>query len=180
MNDDEQRKFSAAIAVTGTSFGRPIMEFALEVYVRKMRDVPFQAAMRGLYEAAASGKMPSANELYAAATGVLDDKDESQDTADRIIAAISKFGSYRSADALAAVGEVGEEVIRRFGGWAQICDVTNDQLGTLRAQLRDSARSVLARAKAGRLDEPARLPMPEGPRGLATTGALLAGVLPGR
>lgn len=180
MDQAEIERFTAAVSVTATSFGREVRDFALEVYARRMRAVPYQDAMRALYEAAAGGRMPSADELHAAATGAIAAADEAQDTADRIIRAISSCGWNNSARAMEAIGPVGQEVVRRFGGWGQVCEVETKELGTLRAQLRDSARSVLARAKAGRLDQPAQLPSPDAPRGLRPAGDLLGGLLPPR
>lgn len=175
MNKAEIRDFAHALVAAGEQVGRNMNnEFILDLYVETVQDLPAPAVMAALKASLRDGKMPTANELRAKATGTISETDEAQDTADRIIRAIKDHGSYQSAAALKAIGPVGAEVVARFGGWAQVCEVTTDGLSILRAQLRDSARSVMARARAGRLDQPAQLPGPsQAVQGLKPASAIL-------
>ncbi len=73
--------------------------------------------------------------------------DESNSTASKIIAAISEVGPYEVIRAKEQIGEIGWCVVERFGGWPLLCKVTNDQLPSTRAQLRDLSKSVLSEKK---------------------------------
>lgn len=67
----------------------------------------------------------------------------SEQVTGKIIQAISEIGPYRSVDARAFIGEDGWRAVERFGGWAQICLVENDQVTSTRAQLRNLIRSIV-------------------------------------
>ena len=177
MVTESRDRLTVAVATTAELAGKQLSDGALKLYAHQLRELPLDAVLRELTKGARSNRLPSIEEIDTAITGKVGDADDAQDTADRIIAAIRDCGSYQSTKAMEAIGPVGAEVVRRFGGWSQVCDVETKELGTFRAQLRDSARSVLARAKAGRLNEPAQLPAPETPRGLTSTAALIGGIL---
>jgi hypothetical protein len=180
MNARELAALTAALTSTAKTAGKALDEFTLGVYLQRLEPFDLGRVIPLLEEGVERAKLPTARELLDALEGRVADIDEDQEVAGRIIAAIPRFGSYRSKEALEFIGEVGTEVVKRFGGWAQICEVTTDQLGTLRAQLRDSSRGIRAMAKAGRLDRPPELPKPHMPVGLTSAANLLAGVLPGR
>lgn len=92
--------------------------------------------------------------------GDLTDATISVDVAGRIWGAVSKFGRYRIADAMAYIGEVGEYVVNNNGGWPEICDMANDpdESGIFKAQMRNEVLGALEKAKLGILDMPPTLP----------------------
>lgn len=174
MNAKELVLLTSALIATAKTAGKALDDFALRIYVKRLDPYPLARVIPLLEDAVERAKLPTVRELLDALDGRIEAADEAQDTADRIIRAIKDHGSYQSAAAMKAIGPVGAEVVARFGGWAQVCDVTTDGLSILRAQLRDSARSVMARARAGRLDEPAQLPGPsQGVQGLKPASNIL-------
>lgn len=175
MVTEARDRLTVAVATTAELAGKQLSDGALKLYAHQLRELPLDAVLRELTKGARSNRLPSIEEIDTAITGKISDKDEAQDVADRIVFAISRFGSYRSGDAMEHIGPVGAEVVRRFGGWSQVCEIKTEELGTFRAQLRESSRSLLARAKAGRLHEAPQLPAPQERRGLTSAAALLSG-----
>lgn len=81
------------------------------------------------------------------------------DAVSRIVESVSKFGPYRTVDAKSNIGELGWKVVQRDGGWINVCqNLTEDNLGTTRAQWREMAKSISARAHAGVLDSAPEIP----------------------
>lgn len=78
------------------------------------------------------------------------DEEIAAEVAARIDGAIHKFGYTRFDDAMAYIGEVGQEVVRMSGGWQAVCDLSYDQLPAARKMWRDVATQVSRRAFAGR------------------------------
>lgn len=81
--------------------------------------------------------------------------DLGQEVASKVIGAVSKFGSYRGAEARTWIGEIGWECVKRMGGWVTICaELTEENKGTFFAQIRGLAQTLNKQAKAGTLDQP--------------------------
>lgn len=78
----------------------------------------------------------------------------------RIVESLSRFGGYRHQDARAYIGELGWEVVKRQGGWTQLCtEVGADTpIGVFQAQAIKIAKSVLEHSRAGTLGEAPQLP----------------------
>lgn len=58
--------------------------------------------------------------------------------AGRAIYCIREFGIYRAKDAMNHMGLEAWNAVQMIGGWAVLCNTPPDELGTLRAQLRNS------------------------------------------
>lgn len=63
--------------------------------------------------------------------------------AGEIISAVRRYGFYQGAIAKEQLGEEAWNVVILIGGWSTLCDTKENQLGTLRAQVRDLGLSVL-------------------------------------
>jgi hypothetical protein len=101
--------------------------------------------------------LPSA--LISIVKPVESDLDLGQDVASKVVGAVSKFGSYRAADARAYIGEIGWECVKRFGGWVTLCsEMTEDNKPTIFAQIRGLAQTVNKKAMNGTLNEPQNFP----------------------
>ena len=84
--------------------------------------------------------------------------DDARDVSNLIITAISKHGYTNPEMAENYIGTLGWEIVRRFGGWKHICENTmNNDLGMLRAQLRDFSMTIQKKSIRGELNERPRL-----------------------
>ena len=98
--------------------------------------------------------------------------DEGRDVASRVIAAVGKFGSYNSEGARAYAGEVGWEIVQRFGGWRALCqDLTSENQNMMFAQMRDLAMTLVKRSREGTIATPVEFP------GMLPSGATRSGDL---
>lgn len=68
-------------------------------------------------------------------------RDEASNIAANIINAIGSFGGYKAREAAAHLGPEIWSVVEGFGGWETLCMIDNDDVPTIRAQLRDLAES---------------------------------------
>ncbi len=66
-------------------------------------------------------------------------RDRGNDTANRILGAISEFGGYRPVEAKESLGGDIWRVVEAMGGWGTLCMIEIDDLTTWRAQIRDAA-----------------------------------------
>lgn len=71
------------------------------------------------------------------------EREDADFIAGEIIRSIRDFGGYQSREAREYIGEEAWQVVQMCGGWDLICGTPEGQLGTLRAQLRNVAYSVL-------------------------------------
>lgn len=97
-----------------------------------------------------SRRFPTVAEVKAE-MGVADatPRDEANQIADRIIAAMGKFGeippgNVTTARALEhALGESAWTCVERMGGWTMLLDRASENVGVLRAQIRDTAEGYI-------------------------------------
>lgn len=109
-------------------------------------------------------RMPMPAEIRAKVSGPVADESVAEDVANRVWAAIARRGLYWSHDknwpqcAIEELGTVAWEVIQRWGGWQSLVLESGEaESGTMRAQLRKSAASVIQQSRAGTLHTPPQL-----------------------
>ena len=66
--------------------------------------------------------------------------------ANDLIEAIPRFGRYQELEAKQFLKEK-FAIAERFGGWQMLCSIENDEIGTVRAQLRELAKAYINRSK---------------------------------
>ena len=113
-----------------------------------------KATIMGLAKSAKPGRWPSISDILEK-MGRLELTDESKavDVAARIIGAVGNFGRHNWEQARSHIGEIGEYVVANGHGWISLCDgLTNDQIPTVRAQIREQALAAIRKQKNGTLD----------------------------
>lgn len=90
-----------------------------------------------------SKRFPSIAEIVEVARGTSQDK--AMEVCAEIIKAIHEYGFYRGKEAALALGE-SWQIVEGVGGWNYICSLSNNELGILRAQMRDLARAKINKA----------------------------------
>jgi hypothetical protein len=106
-------------------------------------------------------RFPSIKQLLAAMNPKPDHDAEARLIADKIWGAIERFGSLKSKQDLVrtAIGETGWKVVENMGGWRVVCEIASyDNVSTLKAQWRESAKALLDIADIDRRRDSLGLP----------------------
>lgn len=94
---------------------------------------------------------PSVKEIISIMVPERNDENESIEAVNRVKQAVPRFGRYRGDEAKEFIGELGWEVVQKWGGWGHLCENLGASIGetTFTAQARKDALSIQGRAKAG-------------------------------
>lgn len=76
-----------------------------------------------------------------------DDEGEARLLVGKIFESIGRFGPYQIVEAKGYLGEIGWEIVRCFGGWLAVCEITHDQKPVLTAQWVSLYKSIKARKR---------------------------------
>lgn len=90
---------------------------------------------------------PSLGEILEKLNPKLDIKTEANLISGKIFDALTRYGSSQLDLVEAQIGPAGWEVVRLSGGWLQVCEITNNQVPTAKAQWRQLAEAVLTRGE---------------------------------
>lgn len=104
-----------------------------------------------------------------------DDESLANEAATRLAGSIARFGYTDPKGARAYMGEVAWAIVEREGGWQTVCEnVRPNQLPSLKAQWRDLAKALMAKSRAGKLNQAPALPKPD--HRAAAAGELIGSV----
>ena len=171
---EHERAIGRILTVFAEYYDKTLSDIQLEMYTADLIDLPpadLKRACQTYRRNPANARFPLPSALREIARPEnIGDEQHAREAAGRIIAAVSKFGYYRAADAKAWMGPLAWHVVDRQGGWSSICHtLTDDNMGTLQAQWRDLAIATQRRARAGLHEIAPTIPLPAGqerPRGL--------------
>lgn len=111
------------------------------------KDLPAEAMFATLDEIPRScPRFPSIAEILAMVNPKPDTDSEARIIADKIWAAIERFGSLKSKQDLirSSIGQVGWRVVEQMGGWRVVCEIADyDNVSSLKAQWRESIKAHL-------------------------------------
>lgn len=158
-------EIKALIVATSAYYGQKLEDHVVGMYADDLADLSVIEIARVLKEIRRDPKttrFPLPATIRDRLTPAITPENEALEAVSRIIAAISKIGPYRVADAREFVGELGWAVVQSEGSWENVCqNLTDDNLGMLRAQWKNIALTKMARAKNGMTEAPG-LPSPKG------------------
>jgi hypothetical protein len=174
------------IVLTATYYGKDLIEPVLEMYVDDLSDLP-EAEVIEAYRTYRRNPKNRAFPLPAQIREIIEPEVSPEGMANeaisRIQEAITRFGYARGGEAQLFIGSLGWAVVKRFGGWENLCrhHGVEIQPGTFFAQARTMALSQMEFAKVGRFDEPPALPFedkalisaPQDGAGLKSIGEIL-------
>lgn len=146
MTRDEIQNLKALLVAMSLYYRDEIPDAALQLYVEDLADLPFQAVASALGQIRRDPKTrrcPLPADVRARITPESDPESEATMIAGRILAAIAGIGPYETARARESIGEVGWQVVIGSGGWENLCQIENDDIGTHRAQWRSHAKAIL-------------------------------------
>lgn len=136
------------IILTASYYGRTLSPQVLAMYVEDLEDFP-PADVIAAYKAWRRNPKNTQFPLPAQIRGIIqpevDPDSAAREIASRIVGAISKCGWSNPTGAREYMGEVGWEIVRRFGGWTYVCENHGVSLqpAAFMAQARDLARAQL-------------------------------------
>ena len=137
-----------AIILTAAYYGWNLSEPVLAMYLDDLEDLPTGeviAAYRDWRKNPKNKAFPLPAQIRGMVRPEVDADAAAKEISARISGAIVKFGYANSPDARAFIGEVGWQVVERFGGWSHICQnhgVTIDPTA-FAAQARELAKGSL-------------------------------------
>jgi hypothetical protein len=149
----------------GEYYQVPLTENQLLMYtqdVEKLSSDDLARAAQSWRNNPENTRCPRPAQLIDLLNPTVSEQGEAVEVANRIWEAIGKFGWPNPVKAKEFIGELGWIVVERYGGWKSICLESNDaEPGIMKAQMRETAKSVAERARAGVLHTPPALPKPD-------------------
>lgn len=116
------------------------LEFYTEILSGELSLEELKASLRKIVKT--SKFFPSIAEIIEAARGTI--QDQAIDASAKIIKAIGDFGAYQGKEAMTELGDLWH-IVEGVGGWKYLCSLSNDDLGILRAQMRDLAKAKISK-----------------------------------
>lgn len=146
----------------GELHGRTLSKETLITLVDSFADLNFDLVFKTMNEWLLNGlHFPLPAHIRQKIKPIIEDKDEVQESVNRILTAVSKFGYTNQEHAREYIGSLGWQIISGTGGWKNLCEtLTNENLGIYRAQLRDYGHTVYKMSKTGNLNNAPELPQP--------------------
>jgi len=115
----------------------------LNLYAKILDSYDLELVKKAIVKIALESKFfPDISEIVAILDPKMDEKAEANEMAGAIIESISRYGRYHGEGAAAYLGKKAWLVVSRLGGWSDLCKVTNSELNTLRAQIRDLSQAM--------------------------------------
>ena len=161
MNIEEKKQIANLIMLRAELSGRTFSSQAIGMMIDDLSDLHAQAIIDLLKRwGQIENQFPSPAIIRSKLKPEIDEKDDVQESVNRIITAVPKYGYTNPSGAKNFIGELGWQIVTGSGGWQSLCEnLTDDNIGIYRAQLRDYGISVWKRAKRGELNEAPSLPM---------------------
>ena len=143
-------KLKEEIFLAAEITGRKLSDITIAAYAEALSDLPEDDCIVAIRKARNSGKFPAIDDIRELVDPTIDPIDDAREVASLVVEAIAKYGWTNPREAKAHVGEIGWILVERMGGWVSLCENTMaDNLGTLQAQFRDLAGSIIRRHQAG-------------------------------
>lgn len=142
MNQESKKALFATLktlaAIKPDSFGGHVTPQIVQMYVETLSEYDTKTVELAIAWAFKELKsFPDISDLL----GRIDPKSDPTEEAGKIIEAVPAFGKYQATEARFFLGEKLWAAVQLYGGWENLCQVEIDQLGTVRAQLRDLCKS---------------------------------------
>lgn len=142
---DNRTTLSRIVAALGEYYDKPLSPTQIAMYVEDLTGMEPQAliaAVKAYRSDAKNERFPLPAKLKALANPEMDPEQHGVIVANEIVGAISHCGPYRTPK----LSGVAMQVIDMEGGWQTLCElVTNDNLGTFKAQWRNLAKALAGR-----------------------------------
>lgn len=164
MTPEEQIQIAELFTMSAEIAGLKLSPMAIDMQVRNVEDLPFDEVVKAILD---FGKtqvgFPHPAKIREKIQPEISDGDVGEQVANLVLKCISKHGYTNPERARSEMGEIAWITVDGMGGWQNICQTTfNDQINTLRAQIRNYANVVAKKAKRGELHLAPALPSAAG------------------
>jgi hypothetical protein len=176
MTPKEKQQLKVLLVHTSLYFNHEIPDPALTLYVEDLADLSLLDVSQALMDLRRDPKTkhcPTPAAIRDRIKPQPTDENQAIEVVGRVVEALSKHGWNNHEKAKEHIGELGWLFIQREGGWLTVCEsLTYDDMGTFKAQARNSIKALLASARAGTLDRAPSLPSQSYPMAIDVTKLL--------
>lgn len=165
MSQEDKLKALRALVIQNLTFyDAPVNEVKVKMFAVELQDldvVRVSQALAAFRQEKGRRMMPMPSDIRDKIKPLsLSDDTLAIEAVARIVQSLSRFGGYRGEDAKAYIGELGWEVVKRQGGWTELCTNVgvDSPVGVFQAQAIKIAKAVLEQSRAGTLGAPPELP----------------------
>lgn len=163
MTKEEFQQLKSHIVVTAAYFNQELRDEVVQMYASDLADLQYDqvvTAINNLRRDPATRSFPLPASIRARVEAKESPQDAARLASAEIWKAIGRCGWPNPERARAMIGDLGWEVVKHMGGWAQVCQDANEDSNLL-PRMRDIAESIHRRASAGKLNEKISLPEPD-------------------
>lgn len=146
---DKHKEIFKQLMALSIAMGTEQKPERLTFYANALMDYDLPKIMKAIAKVSKANKFfPQLVEIIEATRGPEVPTDElANQIAGDIMDAIPKFGRYQEQEAKTSLGASFGVVERFGGGWQYLCSIQNDEVPTIRAQLRELAKAFINRSK---------------------------------
>lgn len=143
MSNEYKSQIYSALAKFAVMFDQEITAERIQAYTEELADYPPEAVIKAIKTLKrTSRRYPPLCDFIELIEPKIATRDEGVMVANKIIEAVKKFGWIRTQEAAEHLGDIAWSAVQGAGGWTTVCQCPIDDLGILRAQLRDSVVSL--------------------------------------
>jgi hypothetical protein len=156
---DHRAEFAKTLALLATLANVTLTAEVMELYFTELSDHPAEDVIRIMREYARATNprtgLPTIDAISEKIRPKLSAKDYASEISFKAIEAISKHGWCNGDRAREELGDLGWEVVRRMGGWNNLCEQSDHTpLSILEAKTREIARIVVAQSQGAEFERP--------------------------
>lgn len=145
-----REEFACVMAYIVAGVGKPVSTEQAEVYYDLLGDLPLPALQLAARQALLESRyptIPTVGTLRQLAVALMQPRAlQPLEAWELVLRAVNRFGLSGRDRALATLPEPVRSAARALG-WPSLCDLTLEQLPTVRAQFRDAYNAMAARAE---------------------------------
>lgn len=155
MNKDERSKIIKSLIGLSELFNRQLSKESLGMMANMLDDLEFEKVINAIHQYSMDGKnktFPLPGQIRDLINPSINDDQLAVDVSTRLVHAMSKFGWTNESAAKEFMGPIAWMIVEREGGWRSICErISDDDLGTFKAQTREMAKVFIIRHRNGSL-----------------------------
>ena len=148
---NEQAKIFEGLQKLAILMGGNVSQERLIGYVNYLSEYSYEEVQNALNKIVLTcDRFPTIKQIRSILEPELNGDQNAIDLAGTIISCISSIGGNNHEQAKKEIGEIGWQAVESYGGWRELCKISNNEIGTANAQLRELCKVKLQRKKIER------------------------------